>query len=222
MYAHDQVMSDLPSDTRNIVMDYAKSIPSQNMPAAELRVKVNAIYTIMRTFNRTRKLMNGTVVRVVAVSSRLITVWNYTTGEFDDIPRISFVHEINRRTPVKILRRQFPLRPRYAITANLCQGKTIWRLLLDLRVDPFAHGQLHVALSRAPSSRNIRVLTMKTRIFERRARTVNVVHHCLLQDKSSSDYVREHDVGEADFFKDLCDLEVILSDDATEHGDLNE
>lgn len=125
--------------------------------------------------------MNGTVLRVLAINNKYITVLNYSTGEEDDIPRISFEHTVNSKSPIKILRQQFPLRPRYAMTSNIVQGKTIQRMLLDLRYDPFAHGQLHVSCSRVPQASGLRVLTSADRIINNRARTLNIVHNVLLQ-----------------------------------------
>ena len=50
-------------------------------------------------------------------------------------------------TGVKLTQWQFPLRAAYAVIFNNCQGKTLDKAVDDLRVLPFAHGQLHVALS---------------------------------------------------------------------------
>jgi hypothetical protein len=47
------------------------------------------------------------------------------------------------RCPWTIERRQFPLRLAYATTFNSCQGLTLDRVVLDLRTDVFAHGQLY-------------------------------------------------------------------------------
>jgi hypothetical protein len=182
MHSRDQIMSDLPSDVRNIVADYTTRLPHNDMPPAKLVCKVNAIYTLMRTISRSRKLMNGTVVRIISFNNHYITVFNYTTSQIDDIPRINFTHEIAQKNPIKILRKQYPLRLRYAMTSNLCQGKTINHMLLDLRIDPFAHGQLHVSCSRVPTSDCLRILTVSSRIICGHVRTVNVVHRCLLDN----------------------------------------
>ena len=47
-----------------------------------------------------------------------------------------------------VIRKQFPLRLAYATTFNSCQGLTLAKTAVDLRIDPFAHGQLYTALSR--------------------------------------------------------------------------
>ena len=47
-----------------------------------------------------------------------------------------------------VTRKQFPLRLAYATTFNGRQGLTLDHSVLDLRIDPFAHGELYTALSR--------------------------------------------------------------------------
>ena len=185
MIAHDTIQSDLPTDLKCITADFTEALTHNKIPPQKLLIKVNGIYSIMRTINKARKLIHGTEVRVLSISNRLITVLNYKTLEEDDIPRINFTHTITPNSPIKILRRQFPLRPRYAVTSNAVQGKTIQRVLLDLCQDPFAHGQLHVSCTRVPTASAIRALCHKERIINGRARTINVVHKILLEEHIS-------------------------------------
>ena len=56
-------------------------------------------------------------------------------------------------------RKQFPLRYAYAGTVHRYQGDTVYeKLLIDCRVQSFAHGQLSVAFSRATKASNVSVL----------------------------------------------------------------
>ncbi|KAG2071265.1 hypothetical protein BDR04DRAFT_1016461, partial [Suillus decipiens] len=64
------------------------------------------------------------------------------------IPRINFAFYLNHSLWT-VNRRNFPLRPADATTFNGCQGLTLARTVLDLRMDPFTHGQLYTPLSRA-------------------------------------------------------------------------
>ena len=43
---------------------------------------------------------------------------------------------------------QFPLQLGYALTIHKAQGKTLDKVIIDMRRGAFAHGQLYVALSR--------------------------------------------------------------------------
>ena len=65
------------------------------------------------------------------------------------IPRINFTLS---RAGVKISRIQFPLILAFALTVNRSQSKTFPHVQLDCSKQPFGHGQLYVAFSRATSS----------------------------------------------------------------------
>lgn len=53
--------------------------------------------------------------------------------------------------PIAFERKQFPLRPAFAMTINKSQGQTLDRVSLFLPSPVFTHGQLYVALSRVSS-----------------------------------------------------------------------
>jgi len=60
--------------------------------------------------------------------------------------------------PLNFEEDKFPIDLGFAMTINKSQGQTIGRIGLDLREDVFTHGELYVALSRARSWNNIRIL----------------------------------------------------------------
>ena len=138
--------------------------------------------------SQTDKIMHASSANSVTGQKRQID--NYTNGLEDDIPWINFKQNINSNSQLKISRHQFPFRPRYAMTSNIVQGKTIEHMLLDLRHDPFAHGQLHVSCSRVPQASQHRVLTFRERIINNRAQTVNVVDEtCKAMIRSVKKYI---------------------------------
>jgi hypothetical protein len=92
------------------------------------------------------------------------------------LPRITFEFR-PRRANWTVQRRQFPLRLAYATTFNSCQGLTLDRVVLDLTMPVFAHGQLYTSLSRVRSGTAIRVLRDPA---ERDQSTLNIVYHSLL------------------------------------------
>jgi hypothetical protein len=83
---------------------------------------------------------------VVEVETLPSEVNSYTAGRFL-LPRINFEFQ-PKGCPWTVQRRQFPLRLAYATTFNSCQGLTLDRAVIDIRVPTFAHGQLYTALSR--------------------------------------------------------------------------
>ena len=83
---------------------------------------------------------------------------------------------------LSILRRQFPLRQAYVKTVDRSQGATLNRSGVDLREEPFAHGQLLVALSRVRSATDICILINPIdRVNENTFRTRNVIYRELLE-----------------------------------------
>ena len=66
------------------------------------------------------------------------------------IPRITFIPKPGEY-PFEWQRRQFPVRPSFAITINKSQGQTMKNVGVWLRSQVFGHGQLYVACSRVSS-----------------------------------------------------------------------
>jgi len=60
--------------------------------------------------------------------------------------------------PYAFTRTQFPLSVAYAVTVHKSQGQTYKNIGLIFSGNPFAHGQLYVALSRVHGWDNISVL----------------------------------------------------------------
>ena len=117
------------------------------IPAHRLDLKVNVICAIQRNLSVEKGLVHNARVQIVALHHRFIEVQMLDRPDIICIPRITFnFRPFNSNWTVQ--RKQFPLRAAYATTFNSCQGLTLDRSCLDLRIDPFAHGQLYTALSR--------------------------------------------------------------------------
>jgi len=74
------------------------------------------------------------------------------------LPRIPFIPLQNDHTSIPFKRTQFPIRPCFAMTINKAQGQTLDFVGLYLPEPVFCHGQLYVALSRARTSKSLKVL----------------------------------------------------------------
>jgi hypothetical protein len=57
-------------------------------------------------------------------------------------------------------RKQFPVKPAFAMTINKSQGQTMQMAGLFLRPEVFTHGQLYVAKSRVGSPAKLKVVAM--------------------------------------------------------------
>ena len=112
----------------------------------------------MRNISPNGGLLNNTMVKVIEITRRLIKVLILANNQVHYIPRINFTISLPRKN-FSITRIQFPLRSGYSRTVNRSQGTTLDKLGLDMREEPFSHGQLFVALSRVRSSEDIIILT---------------------------------------------------------------
>ncbi len=158
------------------------TISEPGVPDHNLTVKPGAVCIVTRNLSFDDALVNGSKVIIRKASTRLIEADIIRRG-FERkkvfIPRINFVFNPGN-SPVKILRRQFPLRLAYSLTFNKSQGQTLDKVGLDLRSDAFAHGQLYVALGRVRNRNSIRVLVSEERKVGDIAITTNVVYKELL------------------------------------------
>jgi len=68
------------------------------------------------------------------------------------IPRLSITPSDSANWPFVLRRRQFPVRPAFAMSINKAQGQTFDRVGLYLPKPVFSHGQLYVGASRVGSS----------------------------------------------------------------------
>jgi len=72
-------------------------------------------------------------------------------GQRTFIPRLSITPSGAENWPFTLRRRQFPVRPAFAITINKAQGQTLQCVGLYLPKPVFSHGQLYVGASRVGS-----------------------------------------------------------------------
>jgi len=171
----DEIDGHLTTEFLNMQHEYG-------VPPHELRLVKGALYEIMRNFNPEDRLMNHTPVILREVHSHHVVIETLDKRQFP-LPRICFRWALAGGTTTMV-RRQYPLRPAYAVTYNGSQGSTLTRCVVDLRKSPFAHGHLYVALGRVHSRHSIRVLTTPERCSsEGHALTKNIVWQELLLDE---------------------------------------
>ncbi|GFR68923.1 ATP-dependent DNA helicase PIF1 [Elysia marginata] len=134
---------------------------------------------LLRNHDPKSGLLNGTRLKVLTLGQRVIeamilTGRNKNTRVF--IPRITLTpSESALRFTLK--RRQYPLKPCYAMTINKSQGQTLQHVGIFLPVPVFTHGQLYVALSR---TRNFDGITMSLKDNREPHFTDNIVYRFVL------------------------------------------
>jgi ATP-dependent DNA helicase PIF1 len=106
-------------------------------------------------------LTNGTRLIVVKLMQHIIDVEIATgpdKGRRIFIPRLSITPSDTEMMFFTLRRRQFPLRPAFAMTINKAQGQTLQIVGVYLPKPVFCHEQLYVAFSRCGSQLGVRVL----------------------------------------------------------------
>ena len=149
----------------SVPTEFLNSQVVTGLPPHELVLKPNMPIMLMRNLNPAAGLCNGTILVVVKViKTRHLLVARIITGRHAGreviMPRIELSPEEDMY-PFEWKRRQFPIRPAFAMTINKSQGQTLEQVGLDLEHQCFAHGQLYVAISRIGNPAKLRVLSKK-------------------------------------------------------------
>lgn len=108
------------------------------MPPHRLYLKTNAPVILLRNINPIEGLHNGTRLSVIHLGKRVIEakiVTGQHSGNF--VPRITIIPS-DSGLPFDLKRRQFPVRPAFAMTINKAQGQTLDYIGLNLS-DPVFH-----------------------------------------------------------------------------------
>ena len=112
---------------------------------------------LLRNLNPREGLCNGTkLIYVRCLESRLLECKIAGTNKTVLIPRIMFIPKAGEYT-FEWERRQFPVKPAFAMTINKSQGQTLKMAGLWLRSPVFTHGQLYVACSRVGKPDNLKI-----------------------------------------------------------------
>ena len=107
---------------------------------------------MLQNLSTNEGIVNGTRAIVThllknAIQIRILT--GHNQGKFILLPRFTFIHESTEDgISLRFNRRQFPIRPAFAMTITKCQGQTFKQVGIYLDQIIFTHGQLYVEFPR--------------------------------------------------------------------------
>ena len=130
------------------------------MPPHTLILAPGALVMLLRNLDPDAGLCNGVRAIVIRALPRVLDVLLISGSKAGDrvyLPRLVLAPK-NPDLPFVLRRRQFPVKLAWCMTFNKAQGQTLKQVGLFLSTPVFSHGQFYVGLSRAGSSKAVKVL----------------------------------------------------------------
>ncbi len=142
----DSFYNKTPEDEAFYTTEYLNSLQPHGFPSHILRLKQGCVVMLIRNLSVERGLTNGTKLIVKKLSTHVIETNIVKEGRI--LPQPVFIHRIDFVSLdlgdcLQYKRHQFPIKLSYAMTINKSQGQTLNKVVLYLKSDIFAHGQLY-------------------------------------------------------------------------------
>ena len=130
--------------------EFLNTINLPGMPSHKLSLKKGMPIMLLRNLDAKNGHCNGVKYVVMNTMDHVIEAMAITgsnPGAKMIIPRIMLI-STSATLPFTMRRKQFPVRPAFAMTSNKSQGRTLSRVGIYIGTEFFSHRQLYVALSR--------------------------------------------------------------------------
>ena len=158
-------------------IEFLNTLCPPGMPPHTLQLKKHSIIMLLRNLDPVNGHCNGTRYVIEHLHDHIIDATiacGLHAGKRIFIPRTPIIPSDNI-SPFHMKRKQFPVRPAFAITSNKAQGQTLSHVGIYLKEGFFSHGQLYVAMSRVGSKDSIKIYS------QHGVYTSNVVYEEVLQ-----------------------------------------
>ncbi|XP_048436631.1 ATP-dependent DNA helicase pif1-like [Pyrus x bretschneideri] len=168
-------------------VEFLNKLDFNGLPAHNLTLKIGMPIMLLQNLNQTFGLCNGIRLVITQLFNKIIEAKILTrnnVGYKVFIPRITFAATENK-WPFVFKRRQFPIRPCFAMTINKSQGQSLRQVGLYFSEPVFTHGQLYVALSRVTSKEDLKILISHGE-NDVKNYTANIVFKDVLQNLQSN------------------------------------
>ncbi len=162
--------------------EFLNTLCPSGMPPHRITLKVGMVIMLLRNFDQQSGHCNGSRYVIHQILPNLLvakSVMGVNSGRTLLIPRITLSPSDNM-FPFTLRRRQFPVRPCFAMTVNKSQGQSLHRVGVFCTRDFFSHGQFYVAASRVGRSSNLRILALDEETKKKRRFLSNVVYEEVL------------------------------------------
>jgi ATP-dependent DNA helicase PIF1 len=140
-------------------VEFLNTLQFSDIANHKLELKMGVLILLLRNFNQSIGLCNGTKLIVKRLGQRVIEAEIITGNNVDKrvfIPRI-IMSPSGIDWPFVLRRRQFPVRMAFAITINKSPGQTLNNIKIYLSSPVYSHGQLYVVISQVTSNANIKI-----------------------------------------------------------------
>ena len=164
-------------------LEFINQLTPSGLPPHRLVLKKNWSIMLLQNIDPVNGHCNGTRYTLQQLNAHVLDAVVATgphAGKRIFIPLIPMAPSGNT-FPFQMIRRQFPVRPAFAITSNKGQGQTLQRVGLYLEKPFFSHGQYYVVNSRVGSSQDLKVVAVSSEYTGYNGiYTDNVVYHEVL------------------------------------------
>ncbi|XP_028301369.1 uncharacterized protein LOC114462606 [Gouania willdenowi] len=158
--------------------EFLNTLCPSGMPPHCISLKVGMVIMLLQNFDQQNGHCNGSRYIIEEILPHLLvtkSLIGVNAGRTLLIPRITLIPSDNI-FPFTLRRKQFPVRPCFAMTVKKSQGQSLQRVGVFSTRDFFSHGQFYVAASRVGRSNRLRILVLDEETKKKRHFLSNVVY----------------------------------------------